>query len=82
MDNRASAIGRWASLFHSLVDGFVNDDSFWPILQRDLEEGLHVNETGKAQYFTTSRFHRPEELRSEMEAAGYGAYIDQVEDVK
>ncbi|MBL8174669.1 MAG: methyltransferase domain-containing protein [Bryobacterales bacterium] len=67
----AAAISRYASLFHSLVDGFLDDDAFWPILTRDLEEGQHRNETGIAKYFTTSVFHRPEELRGEVEEGGF-----------
>ena len=67
----AAAISRYASLLHSLVDGFVDDDAFWPILERDLAEGQHRNETGIAKYFTTSVFHRPDELRDEVLEAGF-----------
>lgn len=67
----AAAISRFASLFHSLVDGFVDDNRFWPILRRDLAEGLHINETGELKYFTTAAFHRPAELKAEMQAAGF-----------
>ncbi|MBI3679897.1 MAG: class I SAM-dependent methyltransferase [Acidobacteria bacterium] len=67
----ASAISRFASLLHSLVDGFVDDDAFWPVLLRDLAEGQHRNDTGKIQYFTTAVFHLPEELRAEAAEAGF-----------
>lgn len=67
----AAAISRYASLFHSLVDGFVDDDTFWPILTRDLAEGQHRNDTGNPQFFTTSVFHRPEELHAEVLEAGF-----------
>ncbi len=67
----ATAITRFASLMHSLVDGFVDDDVFWPILQGDLESGLHRNETGKPAYFTTAAFHKPDELTAEVTEAGF-----------
>ncbi|MBI4904232.1 MAG: methyltransferase domain-containing protein [Acidobacteria bacterium] len=66
-----AAISRWASLLHSLVDGFVDDDAFWPVLQRDLLEGQHRNDTGNLLYFTTAVFHRPQELREELAEAGF-----------
>lgn len=68
----AAAISRYASLFHSLVDGFVDDEVFWPILVRDLADGQHRNDTGIAKYFTTAVFHTPGELRAELEEAGFG----------
>jgi len=67
----ASAINRSASLLHSLVDGFLDDEAFWPILQRDLEEGVHRNDTGEPRFFTTAVFHTASQLRSEVEAAGF-----------
>lgn len=66
----ASAISRWASLLHSLVDGFVDDRRFWPVLLRDLNEGIHRNDSGEERYFTTAAFHRPSELRAELAEAG------------
>ncbi len=66
----AAAISRWASLLHSLVDGFVDDDAFWPVLERDLAEGVHRNDTGEERYFTTAAFHKPSELRQEMADSG------------
>jgi hypothetical protein len=38
---------------------------------RDLRDGQHRNETERADYFTTSYFHRPEDLRTEIETAGF-----------
>ncbi|MFN7936273.1 MAG: class I SAM-dependent methyltransferase [Bryobacteraceae bacterium] len=67
----AAAISRYASLLHALVDGFVDDDAFWPILTRDLDEGQHRNQTGVPKYFTTSVFHKPEELRDEVRQGGF-----------
>lgn len=71
----AAAICRFGSLFDSLVRGFVDDPLFVPILERDLQDGQHRNPTDKPEYFTTSFFHRPEELRTEVSEAGL-AVID------
>jgi ubiquinone/menaquinone biosynthesis C-methylase UbiE len=67
----AAAISRFASLFDSLRNGFFEDPVFAPILDRDLAEGQHRNETGNPQYFTTAFFHRPGELSREVIAAGF-----------
>ncbi len=67
----ASVISRYASLLHSMVDGFVDDDAFWPILQRDLVDGQHRNDTGQLKYFTTAVFHRPEEIHAEASESGF-----------
>jgi len=66
----ASAISHFASLLDSLVSGFIDDPQFVPIVQQDLRDGQHRNPTGNPLYFTTAFFHRPEELREEVLAAG------------
>ncbi len=66
----AAAISRWAGLLHSLVDGFVDHEPFWPVLGRQLAAGLHTNDTGIDKYFTTAVLHKPSELKAEMEEAG------------
>ena len=38
---------------------------------QDLRDGQHRNETNRPDYFTTAYFHRPEDLRAELEAAGF-----------
>ncbi len=67
----AVAISHFASLFDSLLRGFFEDLAFAPILDRDLSDGQHRNETGNPQYFTTAFFHRPGELSRELIAAGF-----------
>ncbi len=69
----AAAISRFASLLDGLSRGFVDDPLFTPILDRDLREGQHRNPTPKPEYFTTAFFHRPDELRSETQEAGFSA---------
>jgi ubiquinone/menaquinone biosynthesis C-methylase UbiE len=67
----AVAISHFASLFDSLRNGFFEDPLFAPILERDLADGQHRNDTGNPQYFTTAFFHRPGELSRELIAAGF-----------
>jgi len=43
---------------------------FRKILDGDLRTGDHMNTSDNPLYFTTSRFHLPEELRSELSEAG------------
>jgi SAM-dependent methyltransferase len=66
----AAAISRFASLLDGLRGGFLSDPVFRGIVERDLEEGQHRN-PGRLGYFTTAFFHRPEELRAEVEATGF-----------
>ncbi|MGA8152038.1 MAG: class I SAM-dependent methyltransferase [Terriglobales bacterium] len=67
----AAAISRFASLLDSLAHGFFDVPDFVPLLERDLRDGQHRNTTGNPEYFTTAYFHRPEELASELSAAGF-----------
>jgi ubiquinone/menaquinone biosynthesis C-methylase UbiE len=69
----AAAISRFASLVDGLRSGSVLDDpAFARIVEVDLRDGRHRNDTENPRYFTTAYFHRPEDLRSEVEAAGFG----------
>ena len=67
----AAAISRFASLLDSLVRGFIDDPRFVPIVERDLKDGQHRNPTGDPNFFTTAFFHRPEELKEEVDEAGF-----------
>lgn len=67
----ASAISRWASLLVAMSLGLFKDAEFASIVDRDVREGQHRNTTDRLAYFTTAVFHRPEELRSEITAAGF-----------
>jgi ubiquinone/menaquinone biosynthesis C-methylase UbiE len=66
----AAAISRFASLLDGLVTGALDDPAFRAIVARDLEDGHHLNTTGRLEYFTTAYFHRPEELADEGARAG------------
>lgn len=67
----AACICRYASLMAALVLGLLDNPYFAPILRRNLDEGQHRNPDGDPQYFTTAYMHLPDELRDEMEEAGF-----------
>jgi SAM-dependent methyltransferase len=67
----ASAISRWASALDGLVHDRFQDPQFAAIVEQDLRDGQHRNPTGRLDYFTTAYFHRPEDLRAEVLAAGF-----------
>lgn len=66
----AAVISRFASLLDGLLRGLVKDPRFVDILRRDLSDGQHRNPTEDPGWFTTAYFHRPAEVREEVEAAG------------
>ena len=66
----AAAISRFASLFDGLVLDIFDDPDFRLIVERDLETGQHRNPCRVDNWFTTSYFHLPDELRGEAEEAG------------
>src|SRR5207244_480859 len=69
----AAAISRFASLLDGLYAGYLTDPMFWPIVEGDLADGQHRSPPdADAAYFTTAYFHRPEDLRMELEEAGLG----------
>jgi ubiquinone/menaquinone biosynthesis C-methylase UbiE len=67
----AAAISRFASLMDGLSRDFVADPRFVEIVRQDLKDGQHQNPTDNPQYFTTTFFHHPNELRQEIEDAGF-----------
>jgi len=66
----AAAISRFASLLDGLYGGYLTDPRFWPIVEQDLADGQHRSPNAEARFFTTAYFHRPEDLRVELEEAG------------
>lgn len=67
----ASAISRFASTLDGLVHDAFCDPAFVAIAEQDLRDGQHRNDTGRQEYFTTAYFHMPEDLRVEIQAAGF-----------
>jgi ubiquinone/menaquinone biosynthesis C-methylase UbiE len=67
----AAAICRFASTLDGLARDFLADDTFRNIAAADLKDGIHRNESGRLEYFTTANFHRPDELKDELLDAGF-----------
>lgn len=67
----AAAISRFASLLDGLRQGLFDDPVFAPIVERDLTDGQHRNQTNHAAYFTTAFFHHPQELEAEVKESGF-----------
>ena len=67
----AAVISRYASLIDGFSAGFFADEQFREIVKRDLSSGQHRNPTESAAYFTTAYFHRPDELRAEIQDANF-----------
>ena len=66
----AAAISRFASLLDGLWWKDLDDPAFGRIVEGDLCEGLHRNEDGRADWFTTAYFHLPDLLAQEIIDAG------------
>lgn len=66
----AAAISRFASLLDGLRGALFEHDAFARIVERDLMDGQHRNDTDRAEFFTTSFFHHPDELAAEIRDAG------------
>ena len=67
----AVAISRFASMFDGLRSKVLKDPLFAEIVFQDLMNGQHKNPTGKPEYFMDTFFHHPDELRNEVEEAGF-----------
>jgi len=66
----AVGVSRFASLLDGLFEGLLDDPAAARIVADDLRSGQHRNPTPR-DYFTTSFFHRPEELEGEVAEAGF-----------
>jgi len=67
----AAAISRYASALDGIARDLFVDPSFAAIVQQDLAQGQHRNDTRKWDYFTTAYFHRPDELQAEVVSAEF-----------
>ena len=67
----AGAVSYAASLLDGVARPWLDDPAFVEIVRADLATGQHRNPTGHEAWFTTTFFHRPDELRAEVEAAGF-----------
>ena len=66
----AVSINRFASAFDALYEGYLHDPDFRTVVSRTLIDGQHRSPEGKS-FFTNAFFHRPEELRHEIDVAGF-----------
>ena len=66
----AAAISRWGSALDGLARELFTDNRFASIVERDIREGQHRNDTERPDFFTTAYFHRPDELSDEVSRAG------------
>jgi SAM-dependent methyltransferase len=64
-------ISRFASLFDGLQREMLREPAFAAIVDADLTNGQHRNTTDRLDWFTTAYFHRPDEIRPELESAGF-----------
>ena len=67
----AAGISRFASMLNSFFEDRFSIPVHMDIVQNDLETGYHRNPTEDLNYFTDAYLHRPEELGSEVVAAGF-----------
>src|SRR5262249_5638308 len=67
----AAAVSRFASLLDGFSRGAMSDPAFAAVVETDLRTGQHRNPERRPGWFTTAYFHRPDELRAELETAGF-----------
>jgi SAM-dependent methyltransferase len=65
-----AAISRWASTADGFARECLRDPRFAAMIERDLDTGLHTNPDRVPGWFAGAYFHRPEELMTELVAAG------------
>jgi ubiquinone/menaquinone biosynthesis C-methylase UbiE len=65
-----AAISRFASIIDGLARGLLLHPEFKSIVEKDLRSGEHRNPTDLPRAFTTSFFHKPEQLAAELDEAG------------
>jgi hypothetical protein len=63
-------ISRFASLMDGIFHNFLDDPAFVPIVEQDLIDGQHRNPTDNPAYFTSTYFHHPDEIVSEIKDSG------------
>jgi SAM-dependent methyltransferase len=63
-------ISRFASACDGIQEGALREEAFAAIVRQDLTDGIHRNTTERPEWFTTAYFHRPDEIRPEIEDGG------------
>lgn len=67
----AAGISRFTSALDGAFMGYIRDPAFIKIIEQDLKTGQHRNPDNVPEYFTTSFFHHPDELKAELRQAGF-----------
>jgi ubiquinone/menaquinone biosynthesis C-methylase UbiE len=66
-----AGVTRFTSMMDGSWEGYISDPRFVRIVRRDLRSGEHLNPQNVPAYWTTSFFAHPDELTSEIRAAGF-----------
>ncbi|HMJ48271.1 MAG TPA: class I SAM-dependent methyltransferase [Ferruginibacter sp.] len=66
----SAIISRYASLFDGFKRDLITDKLFEKMLKKDLECGIHINETDNLEFFTTAYFHTPADINEEIKESG------------
>lgn len=69
----AVGISRFASALDGIGRGLIRDPRFVAIVEQDLKDGQHRNETENLEFFTTAFFHHPDELKAELAEGGFAS---------
>jgi ubiquinone/menaquinone biosynthesis C-methylase UbiE len=64
-------ISRFASACDGIQEGALRDATFAAIVAGDLTDGIHRNPTNRPEWFTTAYLHHPDDIRPEIEEAGF-----------
>ena len=64
-------MSRFASALDGLWRNLIADPEFRSILDGDLTDGQHRNPTDNRTYWTTAYLHRPGEIQTELDEAGF-----------
>ncbi len=64
------AINYTASLLVGLLQGHIHDDDFFKMCKQELNNGIHQPPESLPGLFTRAYYHKPEELKEEVLAAG------------
>ena len=65
-----AAISRYASMLDGYFRNLISDPRFIEIMNRDLKDGQHRNNTENLDYWTTAYLHKPDELKEEVIQSG------------
>jgi ubiquinone/menaquinone biosynthesis C-methylase UbiE len=69
----SAVISRFAPILEVLTDKRIDNTAFMEIAKQDLRDGQHRNNTANLNYFTTTYFHYPTEIKGEIAEAGFSS---------